>query len=124
MPSTLCERIAAPLLDLHRKTTPVLAVVLLGAVAASSVAYGVLIGNHHIAWGGALVTVVAWYGFLLSGCERLLTAKDQRIMALEQQLALDLSPTLLFAYPTVRNLAEQLDKLLDHALAEAEQVTS
>ena len=25
MPSILCERIAAPLLDLHRKTTPVLA---------------------------------------------------------------------------------------------------
>ena len=25
MPSLLCERIAAPLLDLHRKTTPVLA---------------------------------------------------------------------------------------------------
>ena len=92
MPSTLCERIAAPLLDLHRKTTPVLAVVLLGAAAASTMAYGVLVGNHHIAWGGALVTVVAWYGFLLSGCERLLTAKDQRIMALEQQLARKAEP--------------------------------
>ena len=49
---------------------------------------------------------------------------QRAVIALEQQLALDLSPTLLFAYPTVRNLAEQLDKLLDQALAEAEQVTS
>jgi acyl-CoA synthetase (AMP-forming)/AMP-acid ligase II/acyl carrier protein len=48
----------------------------------------------------------------------------QRVVnGLEQQLALELSPTLLFAYPTVRNLAEQLDKLLDQALAEAEQFT-
>jgi|GEM_PF-5079921 len=93
MPSTLCERIAAPLLDLHRKTTPVLVVVLLGAVAASAMAYGFLVGNHHIAWGGALVTVVAWYGFLLSGCERLLAAKDQRIMALEQQVARKAEPS-------------------------------
>ena len=49
---------------------------------------------------------------------------QRAVIALEQQLALDLSPTLLFAYPTVRNLAEQLDKLLDQALAEAKQVTS
>ena len=49
---------------------------------------------------------------------------QRAVIALEQQLALDLSPTLLFVYPTVRNLAEQLDKLLDQALAEAEQVTS
>ena len=34
------------------------------------------------------------------------------------------SPALLFAYPTVRSLAEQLDKLLDQALAAAEEVTS
>ena len=46
------------------------------------------------------------------------------ISALEQQLALELSPTLLFAYPTVCSLAEQLDQLLDQALAEAEDVTS
>lgn len=38
------------------------------------------------------------------------------VIALEQQLALELSPTLLFAYPTVRGLAEQLDQLLDQAL--------
>ncbi len=87
MPSTLCERIAAPLLDLHHKTTPVFAVVVLGAAAVSAMAYGFLVGNRDIAWGGALVTVVAWYGFLLSGCGRLLAAKDQRIDALEQQLA-------------------------------------
>lgn len=92
MPSTLCERVAAPLLDLHRKTTPVLAVVGLGAAAVSAMAYGFLAGNHHIAWGEALVTVVAWYGFLLSGCERLLAAKDQRIEALEQQIARKAEP--------------------------------
>jgi acyl carrier protein len=46
------------------------------------------------------------------------------VIALEQQLALELSPALLFAYPTVRSLAEQLDKLLDQALAAAEEVTS
>jgi acyl carrier protein len=49
----------------------------------------------------------------------------QRVVsALEQQLALELSPTLLFVYPTVRSLAEQLDHLLDQALAEAEEVAS
>jgi hypothetical protein len=46
------------------------------------------------------------------------------VIALEQQLALELSPTLLFAYPTVRGLAEQLDQLLDQALAQAEEVMS
>lgn len=92
MPSTLCERVAATPLDLHRKTTPVLAVVVLGAAAVSAMAYGFLIGNHHIARGGALVTVVAWYGFLLSGCERLLAAKDRRINALEQQVARKAEP--------------------------------
>ena len=46
---------------------------------------------------------------------------QRAVIALEQQLALELSPTLLFAYPTVRRLAEQLDQLLDQALAEAEE---
>jgi acyl carrier protein len=48
----------------------------------------------------------------------------QRIVsALGQELALDLSPTLLFIYPTVQSLAEQLDRLLDEALAAAEAIT-
>jgi acyl-CoA synthetase (AMP-forming)/AMP-acid ligase II/acyl carrier protein len=49
---------------------------------------------------------------------------QRAVIALEQQLALELSPTLLFTYPTVRTMAEQLDKLLDQALAEAEEITS
>ena len=49
---------------------------------------------------------------------------QRAVIALEPQLALELSPALLFAYPTVRSLAEQLDKLLDQALAAAEEVTS
>jgi len=49
---------------------------------------------------------------------------QRAVIALEQQLALELSPTLLFAYPCVRSLAEQLDQLLDQALAEAEEGTS
>ena len=49
---------------------------------------------------------------------------QRAVIALEQQLALELSPTLLFAYPTVCSLAEQLDQLLDQALAQAEEVTS
>jgi acyl carrier protein len=41
----------------------------------------------------------------------------QRVVnALEQELALALSPALLFAHPTVRSLAEQLDQRLDEAL--------
>jgi acyl carrier protein len=51
--------------------------------------------------------------FLLGGD----SLSGQRVVyALEQKLVLDLSPTLLFRYPTVRSLAEQLDKLLDEAL--------
>ena len=46
------------------------------------------------------------------------------ISRLQQQLLLELPTTLLFDYPTISNLAEQLDKLLDQALAAAEQVTS
>jgi hypothetical protein len=38
------------------------------------------------------------------------------VNGLEQELALALSPALLFAYPTVRSLAEQLDQRLDEAL--------
>lgn len=49
---------------------------------------------------------------------------QRAVIVLEQQLALELSPTLLFAYPCVRSLAEQLDQLLDQALAEAEEVPS
>jgi acyl-CoA synthetase (AMP-forming)/AMP-acid ligase II/acyl carrier protein len=51
--------------------------------------------------------------FLLGGD----SLSGQRVVnGLEQQLALALSPVLLFAYPTVRSLAEQLDQRLDEAL--------
>jgi oxalate---CoA ligase len=46
------------------------------------------------------------------------------ISRLQQQLLLELPTTLLFDYPTISTLAEQLDKLLDQALAAAEDVTS
>jgi acyl carrier protein len=46
------------------------------------------------------------------------------ISRLQQQLLLELPTTLLFDYPTISHLAEQLDKRLDQALAAAEQVTS
>lgn len=45
---------------------------------------------------------------------------QRAVIALEQQLALELSPTLLFACPSVRELAERLDRLLDEALAQPE----
>jgi len=51
--------------------------------------------------------------FLLGGD----SLSGQKVVnGLEQQLALALSPVLLFAYPTVRSLAEQLDQRLDEAL--------
>ena len=51
--------------------------------------------------------------FLLGGD----SLSGQRVVnALEQQLALDLSPALLFAFPTVCSLAEVLDQRLDEAL--------
>lgn len=86
-PPTLCERVAAFLLEIHRKTTPVAAIVLLGVAALSAAAYGFLVGNHHVMWGGSLVTVVSGYGFVLSGCERLLAARDRRIDVLARRLA-------------------------------------
>lgn len=53
--------------------------------------------------------------FLLGGD----SLSGQRVVnALEQELALDLSPALLFAHPTIRDLAEQLDKRIDQAMAE------
>jgi oxalate---CoA ligase len=55
--------------------------------------------------------------FFLLGGDSL--SGQRAVIALEQHLALELSPTLLFAYPTVKCLAEQLDKLLDQALDEA-----
>jgi acyl carrier protein len=51
--------------------------------------------------------------FLLGGD----SLSGQRVVnGLEQQLALALSPALLFAFPTVRSLAEELDQRLDAAL--------
>jgi acyl carrier protein len=48
-----------------------------------------------------------------------------RVMTrLRQQLLLELPTTFLFDYPTISSLAEQLDKLLDQALAAPEDVTS
>ncbi|MDX1962512.1 MAG: hypothetical protein SFX18_05120 [Pirellulales bacterium] len=93
MPPTLCERIAAPLLELHRKTTPLFAIILLGAAALSIIGYAWFVGNLHLMWGGVVLAVVSWYGFLLSGCERLLSAKEERIGLLERQLALKADQT-------------------------------
>ena len=43
------------------------------------VGYGLAVANHHVTWLGVVLTVVSWYGYLLSGCERLLAAKDRQI---------------------------------------------
>ena len=68
--------LAAPVLALHRKTSTPLGTGVLAAVAAGLGGYGLVAGNHHLAWLGALGVVVAWYGFLLHGCDRLLAARD------------------------------------------------
>jgi len=80
-PTSICERIAAPLLEMHRKTTPVWAVAVSGLFGLGILGYGLSLGNHDIAWIGVLVGVTSWYGFLLSGCERLLAAKDAELHA-------------------------------------------
>lgn len=67
----LCERVAEPILNLHGKTTPPLATIMMGVVGASGVVYGVSTGYRDLAWASLVVTVVAWYGFLLCGCYRL-----------------------------------------------------
>lgn len=85
MQPTVCERVAAPLLTLHRKTTSPIAVVVLGVVALGIVGYGLAGANHHMAWFGALLAIVSWYGFLLSGCERLLAARDRQIAELRSR---------------------------------------
>ena len=85
MQPTFCERVAAPLLTLHRKTTSPIAVAFLAAVALGIVGYGLAFVNHHVAWCGAVLLVVSWYGFLLSGCERLLAARDRQIADLRSQ---------------------------------------
>ena len=76
MSRSFCERVAAPVLVLHRKTSSPVGTAVLAAAAAGLGGYGLLAGNHHLAWLGGLGVVVAWYGFLLHGCNRLLTAKD------------------------------------------------
>jgi acyl-CoA synthetase (AMP-forming)/AMP-acid ligase II len=43
------------------------------------------------------------------------------ISRLVEHLCLDLHPTLLFAFPTPRSLAERLDQLLDEAVAQLEE---
>lgn len=80
-PASICERIAAPLLEMHRKTTPVWAVAVSGLFGLGILAYGLSLGNNNIAWIGVLVGITSWYGFLLSGCERLLAAKDAELHA-------------------------------------------
>jgi acyl carrier protein len=60
--------------------------------------------------------------FFLLGGDSL--SSTRVISRLQQQLLLELPTTLLFDYPMISNLAEQLDKLLDQALAAAEDVTS
>ena len=83
MPQTLCEQIAAPLLDLHRRTSSPTGMACLEVVALSVVGYGFSVANPHIIWFGVLGAVVSWYGFLLSGCERLLAAKEKELQALQ-----------------------------------------
>lgn len=85
MSRTLCERVAAPLLELHRKTTSPAMVVVLAFVAAGVSSYGLFIRNDHITWLGVVLLVTAWYGFLLSGCERLLAEKDREIERLKSR---------------------------------------
>ena len=79
MARTLCERVAAPLLNLHRRTSSPTGMALLEVTALCVVGYGIMIGNQHVIWCGILGAVVSWYGFLLSGCERLLAAKEQEL---------------------------------------------
>lgn len=80
-PASICERIAAPLLEMHRKTTPVWAVAASGLFGLGILAYGLNVGNNNVAWIGVLVGITSWYGFLISGCERLLAAKDAELIA-------------------------------------------
>jgi len=80
-PATICERIAEPLLRIHRNTTPVWAVGVSAIVGLGVIGYGLNVGNRDITWVGLLVVVTSWYGFLLSGCERLLAAKDAELSA-------------------------------------------
>ncbi len=73
---SLCEKVAAPVLVLHRRTSSPVGTAVLAAAAAGLACVGFLVGNYHLAWLGGLSVVVAWYGFLLHGCDRLLAAKD------------------------------------------------
>jgi hypothetical protein len=79
MSRSLCEKVAAPVLDLHRKTSSPLGTAVLAGAAAGLACTGLIVGNHHLAWLGGLAVVVAWYGFLLHGCDRLLAAKDAEL---------------------------------------------
>ena len=45
MPQTLCERVAAPLLDLHRRTSSQTGMVCLEVVALSVIGYGFYIST-------------------------------------------------------------------------------
>ena len=83
MPQSLCEQVATPLLDLHRRTSSPTGMVCLEVVALGIIGYGFSASNPHIMWFGVLGAVVSWYGFLLSGCERLLAAKDKELQALQ-----------------------------------------
>ena len=74
---SLCERVAEPLLNLHGKTTPPAATVLLGATGLCAAVYGLNTGSRDTAWAGVLICVVAWYGFLLCGCFRLVNRDDE-----------------------------------------------
>ncbi|MFM9965512.1 MAG: hypothetical protein ACKV2Q_30370 [Planctomycetaceae bacterium] len=87
MTRTLCEKVAAPLLELHRKTSSPTGMVFLELVALSVIGYGFANGNVHVIWLGVLGAAVSWYGFLLSGCERLLAAKEKELQALREATA-------------------------------------
>jgi hypothetical protein len=76
MRRSLCERVALPVLALHRKTSSPTGTVVLAAAAAVLGGYGLAVGSCNLAWLGGLFVVIGWYGFLLHGCDRLLAAKE------------------------------------------------
>ena len=71
MKQTLCERVAEPLLNLHGKTTPPAATVVLGVAGLCVAGFGIVNSSRDSVWIGVIIAVIAWYGFLLCGCYRL-----------------------------------------------------
>jgi hypothetical protein len=87
MSRSLCEKVAVPVLDLHRRTSSPVGTAVLAAAGAGLACTGLVADNHHLAWLGGLVVVIAWYGFLLHGCDRLLAAKDAGLASQQERTA-------------------------------------